>query len=266
MVESLLDRLATSVADGLLGQGPDGARALTRAMIELRPPESDLPAYLRRVWSATPRSAGRPSPASTTWLSTPCRRSTAPVPPPPATIRRFAPPSSWPTTWGVLLLRDRLTEGLGFDPLSQTGMACWAVEIMATYAGGLRPGTPAGPKQRPAGAQRRPSASPLPTRRPRQPRPRPVAARGQLAPAGRPEAAMSLWPGCEKRPGSGPDREPRRAHPCGRPIVAAWVGPHGHLTADRCWRSLEAVLALVCRTRRSSTERATSRLGPAPLP
>ncbi len=37
----------------------------------------------------------------------------------------------------VFLLRDRLTEVLGTDPLSADGMARWAPEMLSIYAGGL---------------------------------------------------------------------------------------------------------------------------------
>lgn len=37
----------------------------------------------------------------------------------------------------VFLLRDRLTEVLGEDPLSEAGMARWAREVLAVYAAGL---------------------------------------------------------------------------------------------------------------------------------
>lgn len=44
----------------------------------------------------------------------------------------------------VLLLRDRLTDVLGSDPLSVDGMTRWANEAMSIYGGGLQgPGPPA---------------------------------------------------------------------------------------------------------------------------
>lgn len=45
----------------------------------------------------------------------------------------------------VLLLRDRLTEVLGVDPLSEEGMTRWASEVLAVYAAGLL----AAPSQQP---------------------------------------------------------------------------------------------------------------------
>lgn len=42
----------------------------------------------------------------------------------------------------VLLLRDHLTAVLGDDPLSAEGMARWAPEVLAVYAGGLTAGGP----------------------------------------------------------------------------------------------------------------------------
>jgi TetR/AcrR family transcriptional regulator, regulator of cefoperazone and chloramphenicol sensitivity len=37
----------------------------------------------------------------------------------------------------VLLLRDRLAEVLGVDPLSRAGMARWGREVLTVYAAGL---------------------------------------------------------------------------------------------------------------------------------
>ncbi|MFJ9543797.1 TetR/AcrR family transcriptional regulator [Streptomyces sp. NPDC101225] len=46
----------------------------------------------------------------------------------------------------LFLLRDRLTEVLGTDPLSADGMTRWAPEMLSVYAGGLNAETPEPPE------------------------------------------------------------------------------------------------------------------------
>lgn len=42
----------------------------------------------------------------------------------------------------LFLLRDRLAEVLGMDPLSADGMTRWAPEMLSIYAGGLNAAPP----------------------------------------------------------------------------------------------------------------------------
>jgi AcrR family transcriptional regulator len=50
----------------------------------------------------------------------------------------------------VFLLRDRIAETLGVDPLSGDGMARWGAEMLSVYAGGLRASPPEGPAAGPS--------------------------------------------------------------------------------------------------------------------
>jgi hypothetical protein len=49
----------------------------------------------------------------------------------------------------VFLLRDRLADVLGSDPLSADGMARWGAEMLGVYAGGLGASPPEGSTEQP---------------------------------------------------------------------------------------------------------------------
>ena len=49
----------------------------------------------------------------------------------------------------MLLLRDRITEAVGVDPLTVEGMRRWAAEALAIYGAGLRsPADDTSPEER----------------------------------------------------------------------------------------------------------------------
>ena len=111
--------------------------SVTEAVVKHLPADSPVPGYLRRLLLAD-REAGRVL----------FRRLFGSAPRP---WTRW-PPRAWPrrgrippvraaflliNDLTVLLLRDRLAEVLGTDPLSGPGMARWAGEVLAIYGAGL---------------------------------------------------------------------------------------------------------------------------------
>lgn len=141
--ERLLAELAANEGD-LYDAGASGS--LAEAMLAHLPAGSAVPAYLRRLL-VEPGEAGRVIFARLYELAN-------------ATLEGLAragqvDPGEDPsvraallmvTDLGVLLLRDRLAEVLGFDPLTVAGMSRWARQVVAVYSGELRPtGQGAGP-------------------------------------------------------------------------------------------------------------------------
>lgn len=118
---------------------PAATGSLVEAMLRHLPPDSPMPAYLRRLL-LTDSEAGRQlfsrlfsvgrgmlTALSEAGLATPGAD--------PEVRAAFLMANDL----AVLLLRDQLTEVLGVDPLSGEGMARWASEVLAVYAAGLLP-------------------------------------------------------------------------------------------------------------------------------
>lgn len=141
--QHVLDTFDEVLAE-MTGQGPDMYDpAMTGSLVEAvqrhLPPDSPVPAYLRRML-LTDSAAGRELFAKLFTLSQGmlAALSEAGMATPgqdPAVRAAFLMANDL----AVLLLRDRLTEVLGVDPLSQEGMARWSMEMLAIYAGGLLP-------------------------------------------------------------------------------------------------------------------------------
>jgi AcrR family transcriptional regulator len=118
MVEGLLSELTARPADELYDQDPEGARSLAETMMVLQPAGSPVPAYLRRLLvsdsDASKEMFARLYQIATATLSSFVASGQAaagedlPVRAAFLMINDLA----------VLLLRDRLGEVLGFDPLS----------------------------------------------------------------------------------------------------------------------------------------------------
>jgi AcrR family transcriptional regulator len=150
-VETLLSELTARPADDLFDQDLEGARSLAETMMSLQPSGSPVPAYLRRLLVSD-------SDASKEMFARLYRLATA-------TLSSFV--ASGQATAGedlpvraaflmindlaVLLLRDRLAEVLGFDPLSKEGMQRWAKQVSAIYGSGL--GDAQSPRRQPSRSQ-----------------------------------------------------------------------------------------------------------------
>jgi AcrR family transcriptional regulator len=148
----VVDQYVFDVFDAMLTQmtapnappvtDPGSAGPLAAALAGYLPPGSPIPAYLRRLLvsdgDAAARLFGRLFETSQQALE--ALESTG------AASRGADPPVRaaflLANDLAVFLLRDRLTEVLGVDPLSEAGMARWAREVLAVYAAGLAaPGT-----------------------------------------------------------------------------------------------------------------------------
>ncbi|NUP54174.1 MAG: TetR family transcriptional regulator [Catenulispora sp.] len=118
---------------------PAATGSLVEAVLRHLPPDSPMPAYLRRML-LTDSEAGKELFAkifavSEGMLAALSEAGMAAPGADPAVRAAFLMANDL----AVLLLRDRLTEVLGVDPLSQEGMARWAAEVLAVYARGLSP-------------------------------------------------------------------------------------------------------------------------------
>ncbi|PWI20394.1 TetR family transcriptional regulator [Streptomyces sp. Act143] len=143
-----VDAYVLAVFDAMLGEltGEGGARlldpetgtgSLSEAFARHLPADSPLPSYLRRLLLSD-TDAGRLlfqrlfeisraalEGLAAAGLAAPGRE--------PAVRAAFLLTNDL----AVFLLRDRLAEVLGADPLSPGGMARWAPEMLSIYAGGL---------------------------------------------------------------------------------------------------------------------------------
>lgn len=155
MVESLLDQLTARAGDGLFDQGQEAAGSLAKAMTTLLPAGSPHHAYLRRLL-VSDSEVGKQIFArlyclATATLSSLVEAGVAA----PGDDRAVRAAFLMVNDLAVLLLRERLTEALGFDPISEPGRARWGAEVLAIYSGGLRPTAPGGPQPgSPAGRRR----------------------------------------------------------------------------------------------------------------
>ncbi|WP_338896103.1 helix-turn-helix domain-containing protein [Streptomyces sp. TG1A-60] len=134
--ETILGELTGESGAQLLDPGT-GAGSLSEAFARHVPADSPLPGYLRRLLLSD-TDAGRLlfrrlfdvsraalDGLAAAGLAAPGRE--------PAVRAAFLLANDL----AVFLLRDRLTEVLGADPLSADGMARWAPEMLSIYAGGL---------------------------------------------------------------------------------------------------------------------------------
>ncbi|MFE3637692.1 TetR/AcrR family transcriptional regulator [Streptomyces sp. NPDC059168] len=146
--EAMFDELTGEGGAELLDPGA-GASSLSEALARHLPGDSPLPGYLRRLLLSD-TDAGRLlfrrlydlSRAALDGLAT----------------AGLAAPGRDPAVRAALLLandlalfllRDRLTEVLGLDPLSVDGMTRWAPEMLSIYAGGLNTQPPQPPGDTP---------------------------------------------------------------------------------------------------------------------
>jgi len=132
MFEAMLGELTTG---GLYDPGAAGS--LAEAVVRYLPPDSPVPAYLRRLLLA----GGEPGrelfrrlyAGSRAALDAMSEAGLADRGADPA-VRAAILMSN---DLAVLLLREQLTAVLGEDPLSAAGMARWGREMLAIYAAGL---------------------------------------------------------------------------------------------------------------------------------
>lgn len=147
-LRDVVDQHVLQMFDGMLaemtGQGPElfdpaATGSMVEAVLRFLPPDSPVPAYLRRMLltdSAAGRELfGRLFTASQGMLAAMSDAGMAAPGADPAVRAAFLMANDL----AVLLLRDRLTEALGVDPLSPEGMARWAAEMLSVYATGLLP-------------------------------------------------------------------------------------------------------------------------------
>ncbi|MEV3933668.1 TetR family transcriptional regulator [Streptomyces sp. NPDC053728] len=144
-----VDQHVLAVFEGMLGEltgegGPDlldpaaaAAGSLSEVFLKHLPADSPLPDYLRRLLLSG-SDAGRAlfrrlfmlSEAALDGLATAGMAA-------PGRDRAVRAAFLLANDLAVFLLRDRLAEVLGVDPLSADGMARWAPEMLSIYAGGL---------------------------------------------------------------------------------------------------------------------------------
>ncbi|MEG3630487.1 TetR/AcrR family transcriptional regulator [Streptomyces poriticola] len=134
--EAMLGELTGEGGRELLDPGA-GTASLSAAFARHLPPDSPLPGYLRRLLLSD-TDAGRQlfrrlfelSRAALQELAAAGMAAEGRDPAVRAAVLLAADLS-------VFLLRDRLDEVLGTDPLSADGMARWAPELLSIYTGGL---------------------------------------------------------------------------------------------------------------------------------
>jgi AcrR family transcriptional regulator len=147
-LREVVDQHVLEMFDDLLaemtGQGPEmydpaAAGSLVEAVQQHLPPDSPMPGYLRRMLLSDSAAGGE----LFTKLFTLSQNMLAAL-----SAAGMATPGQDPAVraaflmandLAVLLLRDRITEALGVDPLSREGMARWSAEMLAIYATGLLP-------------------------------------------------------------------------------------------------------------------------------
>jgi TetR/AcrR family transcriptional regulator, regulator of cefoperazone and chloramphenicol sensitivity len=116
---------------------PAATGSLAEAIVRHLPPDSPVPAYLRRLLLADGEAGrelfGRLYRMSTALMDVLVEAGLASAGADPAVRAAFLMANDL----AVLLLRDHLADVLGVDPLSGEGMTRWAREVLAIYAGGL---------------------------------------------------------------------------------------------------------------------------------
>jgi AcrR family transcriptional regulator len=136
LFDVMLGEMTGEHAAGLYDPAASGSMA--GAIMRHLPPESPVPAYLRRLLLAD-SDAGRELfrrlfQLSSRTLDALAGAGLAAPGADPAVRAAFLMSNDL----AVLLLRDQLTDVLGNDPLSDTGLARWAREALAIYGSGLR--------------------------------------------------------------------------------------------------------------------------------
>jgi AcrR family transcriptional regulator len=140
--QHVLATFETMLAEMTSEAGPDlfdpaATGSLTEVMAAHLPPDSAIPGYLRRLL-LTDTEAGRVLFRRLFEVSQAALGALAQA--------GLASPGRDPAVraalllandLAVLLLRDRLADVLGVDPLSRAGMARWAGELLAIYGAGL---------------------------------------------------------------------------------------------------------------------------------
>ncbi|MGK9461209.1 TetR/AcrR family transcriptional regulator [Streptomyces sp. G6] len=146
--EAMLGELTGDGSDGQPLDAGAGAASLSAAFTRHFPAGSPLPGYLRRLLLAD-SEAGRQLFGRLYELSRAALDDLA--------ATGLAVPGRDPAAraavllandLAVFLLRDRIGEVLGTDPLSADGMARWAPEVLGIYTGGLNaPPPPEAPRE-----------------------------------------------------------------------------------------------------------------------
>ncbi|MFG2523496.1 TetR/AcrR family transcriptional regulator [Streptomyces sp. NPDC048527] len=133
--EAMLGELTGEGGSELLD--PGGANSLSEAFLRYLPADSPLPGYLRRLLLSD-SDAGRTLFRRLFELSEAALDGLVAAGVAVAGQDRTARTAFLlANDLAVFLLRDRLAEVLGVDPLSADGMSRWAPEMLSIYAGGL---------------------------------------------------------------------------------------------------------------------------------
>lgn len=150
-LQEAVDRYVVAVFEAILGElteatgdvsGEGAAGSLAEAAARHLPTGSPVPAYLRRLLTG----GGQAGEQVFAGLYQASRQTLAAL-----AAAGMASPGRDPAVraavllandLAVLLLQDRLTQVLGFDPLSADGMARWGSELLAIYGAGLLAGPP----------------------------------------------------------------------------------------------------------------------------
>jgi AcrR family transcriptional regulator len=137
-LEVLLTEATGQIADDALG--PSAVPTLVDALATHLPPDSPIPAYLGRLLT-TGGPVGsalfaRVYGISRTALDAMVAGGVADPGADPAVRAAVLMANDL----AVLILRPRLAEVLGVDPLAPGGMSRWAAEVFAIYRDGLKPG------------------------------------------------------------------------------------------------------------------------------
>jgi AcrR family transcriptional regulator len=149
-LRTAVDSYVTGVFDILFRQmssfewrGQGAGASLAELTLSHLPPDSPIPAYLRRLW-LTGEEPGLM--IFRHWYELTCQMmerlagdGVVRASDDPAVRSAFVMVNDL----AALLLRDQLSAALGFDPLTSEGMARWAGEALAVYRDGLfAPGAP----------------------------------------------------------------------------------------------------------------------------
>jgi TetR/AcrR family transcriptional regulator, regulator of cefoperazone and chloramphenicol sensitivity len=137
--DAMLEAMAGPGAPELYDPAATGS--LVELVLRNLPADSALPAYLRRLLVSDAEAGkavfGKLFEISQGMLATLSEAGLATPGADPQVRAAFLMANDL----AVFLLRDRLAEVLGVDPLSQEGMQRWAGEALAVYAEGLAPKT-----------------------------------------------------------------------------------------------------------------------------
>lgn len=154
-LRDVVDRHVLETFDEMLaemtGQGvsdlydPAATGSLVEAVLRHLPADSPMPAYLRRMLLSDSEAGkelfGKLFQVGQSMLAALSAAGMASPGADPAVRAAFLMANDL----AVLLLRDRLAEVLGVDPLSNEGMARWASEVLAVYGHGLLPASQQAP-------------------------------------------------------------------------------------------------------------------------